>query len=180
MTTLWLLLSLVAAIAVGFGIVLRRLHRTPVGTLFPDFEDDVDNGVLSPGRFSPETYRPMSRLFAGEDFTFLAGSAPQMVPRLRRCRRRVLRLYLRELRADFARVYAICRMLAPTSSDPHFATRITQQALSFYGLLLIVEMRCALGWFLPVRVDTAELVNAFDVLRQAAQASLAPQPVPAG
>ena len=177
MTTLWMLLGLVAAIALGFAVALRRLYRLRAGTRPPGFENDV----LSRGRSARATYRPMGRLFAEQDFAFLSGYAPQMLPRLRRHRRRVLRLYLRELRTDFARVYAFCRILAPKSGDPQFATRVTQQALSFYGLLLIVELRCALGWFLPVRVDTADLVNAFDLLRQAAQAaSLAPQPVAAG
>ena len=175
MITLWILIAIIAAVAAAFGIVLRRLYRSGPAGLSPNSEDEI----LTPTRSAAESYRPLTRLFAEEDLAFLTPFGPQMQQRLHRQRRRVLHLYLRELRADFKRVYALCRTLAPGSSDPHFATRITQQALSFYGLFLVVEMRCALGWFLPVRVDTANLVNAFDRLRQA-QVSLAPQPAPAG
>ena len=176
MMTLWVVIAVIAAAATAFGIVLRRLYWLGPAGLSPALESEI----LTPTRSAAESYRPMTRLFAEQDFAFLTAFGPQMLQRLLRERRRVLRLYLSELRADFERIYALCRMLAPRSSNPHFAARITQQAFSFYGLLLIVEMRCALGWVLPVRVDTVELVNAVDRLRQAAQASLAPQPVPAG
>jgi hypothetical protein len=179
MVTLLLLLSFVLAIGLGAAITLRRLHRVGSEANSPR----LDALVLSPTRSALETYQPMSRLFAEEDFHFLARSRPDLVKRLRRQRQQVLRLYLKELRADFERVYAFCRRLAPKSENPNFAALITQQALSFYGLFLVLQVRCTLGWFLHVRVDTTDLVSSFDRLRQAAQATLsamAPQAVMAG
>lgn len=179
MMTLLLLLSFVLAAGLGAAVVLRWLQGVGPEGITPGLE----TRILSPTRSVLETYQPMNRLFAEEDFQFLSRSRPDLVKRLRRQRQQVLRLYLRELRVDFARVYAFCRRLAPKSADPNFAGAITQQALSFYGLFLILHVRCTLGWFLHVRVDTVDLVGAFDRLRQAAQATLsamAPQPAMAG
>lgn len=179
MMTLLLLLGFVVAVVLGAVVTLWRLHRVTQGGITPA----VEAQILSPSRSALEIYQPMGRLFAEEDFRFLRGSRPDLVKRLRRQRRQVLRLYLRELRADFERVYAFCRRLAPKSTDPNFAALITQQALSFYGLFLVLHMRCTLGWFLHVRIDTVDLVGAFDRLRQVAQATLlpmTPQPALAG
>ena len=164
MTMFLLLLGFVAAIGLGVSLTLRRLYRPSIQGV-----PSVEELTTRPPR---ETYRPMSRLFAEEDFAFLSGQGPGIIKRLRRQRREVLRLYLRELRADFQRLYALCRILAPKSQDPNFAPLITQQALSFYGLFLILQVRCALGWYLHVRVDTVDLVTAFDRLAQAARATL--------
>ncbi|HYM13608.1 MAG TPA: hypothetical protein VEU62_22900 [Bryobacterales bacterium] len=174
-----LLLGFVLAVALGAVATLRRLHRVAQEGITAA----VEAQILSPTRSALETYQPMGRLFAEGDVRFLNRSRPDLVKRLRRQRQQVLRLYLRELRADFERVYAFCRSLAPRSADPNFAALITQQAFSFYGLFLILHVRCTLGWFLHVRIDTMDLVGAFDRLRQAAQATLAamtPQPAMAG
>lgn len=179
MMTLLLLLGFVVAVVLAGVVTLWRLHRVTHEGITPA----VEAQILSPSRSVLETYQPMGRLFAEEDFRFLSGSRPDLVKRLRRQRRQVLRLYLRELRADFERVYAFCRSLAPKSTDPNFAALITQQALSFYGLFLVLHVRCTLGWFMHVRIDTVDLVGAFDRLRQAAQATLlamTPQPALAG
>ncbi|HYL96681.1 MAG TPA: hypothetical protein VET69_12830 [Terriglobales bacterium] len=169
MTILLLLLLFVAAIAAGLGAALWWIYRPGPQTLSPE----LLAGLLQPRRSALEVYRPMNRLFAEEDFRFISAARPQMVRRLRRQRARVLRLYLRDLQAGFARVQALCRSLAPRSQDPNFAGLITRQALTFYGLLLMLRLRCALGWYLHVRVDTVDLVRALDQLTQAAQATLA-------
>ncbi len=178
MIALLLLLAFVLAVATGVGLTLRRLY----GARSEGISPALKAALSAPARSALETYQPMSRLFAEEDFRFLSGLAPALVKRLRRQRRHVMRLYLRELQADFERIYAFCRALAPRSQDPSFATLITKQALSFYGLFVVLQMRCGLGWFLPVRVDTGDLVDAFDRLHQAAQAALqamASQPIAA-
>jgi hypothetical protein len=166
MTTLLLLSGFVLALGAGLAGTLRKL-------LYPrpeNFPPDFDVQLLR--RSAAESYQPMSRLFAEEDFVFLSRLQPRLLSRLRQQRRRVMREYLRELRAEFERIYAFCRALALKSGAPNFAGQITQAAFSFYGLLLILHMRCAFGWFLHVRVDTADLISAFDRLREAAQTAL--------
>jgi hypothetical protein len=171
MTIVLLLLSFVLVVGAGVGITLWRLLRSNGPEALPSGWRER----MASTRSALVTYQPMSRLFAEEDFDFLAGQRgfqPGLEKKLRRQRRRVLRLYLRELRLEFRGVYALCRMLVPHSANPDFAAWITRQAAAFYGLLLVLHLRCTLGWFLHVRVDTTDLVTAFDRLREAARAGL--------
>jgi hypothetical protein len=166
------MLTILLALGAGTALVLRRLLRPAVSGAAPATPD----AILAPGRSARESYRPMYRLFSAGDFSFLSGQ-PDLRGRLRRQRVRVMRLYLRQLRVDFEELYALARALVPTSLDSSFASHITLQALRFHGLMLAVEMRCAVGWFLPVQVGTGGLVEALDRLREAARVSLlAPQP----
>jgi hypothetical protein len=182
MTVLVLLLALILIVGLAGAALLWRLLRTRPSLEGPQ----VALEALASKRSAVETYQPMSRLFAEEDFAFVSApprTRPGAAKRLRRQRGKILRLYLRELRSDFEHLYTVCRLLAPQSSDPNFAPLITQQALAFYGLWMVLQVRCSLGWFLHVRVDTVDLVSSFERLRQAAQATLqamTPQPALAG
>ncbi len=173
MTILWVILAVVVALGAGLAIVLRRLLR-------PDTAGSASHSMadlLSSGRRAPETYRPMTRLFAEQDFAFLSGwpgSDGTLVRRLRRQRAGVLRLYLRELRADFQRLHGFARALVPTSADPEFAATVFQCALRFHALWALVALRCSLGWFVPLRAETTALVAAMDRLRETARLALAP------
>lgn len=167
MTSLLLLLVLVLALGGCLTLVLGRLLR-PADTLGEDL-------LATAFGSTPEVYRPLERLFATQDFDFLATFGerrPDLRQRLRRERRRVLLLYLAELRADFTRLYGLCRLLAPRSQDPGFASRVTRQALAFYGLWALVCAGCWLGWFGHARTFSFELIGAFERLRQAARATL--------
>lgn len=176
MTTLWMLLALVLALGAGLGMILRRILRPAAS----DPNSTLPGELLSPSRCARKTYQPMNRLMAEADFAFVASQAgcnPDLVTRLRRQRVRVLRLYLKQLRGDFERVYRLARRLAPGSLDPEFASRITLQALRFQALWMGLQARCALGWFVPLRVETATLVSALEHLREVARVSvLAAQP----
>ena len=178
MMTLMLLLGVILGVGLAAALTMWRLLRPHTAVGMPPAELEA----LAAGRSVLESYQPMSRLFAEEDFAFVAahpGASRREGQQLRRRRRRILRLYLRDVRRDFERLYAFCRLLAPKSQDPGFASLITQQALAFYGLWMVLQVRCSLGWFLHVRVDTVDLVGALDRLREAARATalaLAPRP----
>jgi hypothetical protein len=180
MTTLLFLLAVVIAAAAGLSAVLWRLLRSSAA--LPDPVPAAQDFAI--GRSRLDAYRPMNRLFSKEDFAFAtaySGAGAGLSKRLRRQRSRILRLYLQDLRRDFSRLYAFCRLLAPKSPDPQFASLVTQQALTFYGLWLVLQLRCSLGWFLYVRVDTADLVGSLERLREAAKATmdaLTPQTTP--
>lgn len=172
MTMPLLLLAFVAVAGAGLAVSLWRLFNPRQAGSMPAGLGEILAATRSP----LETYQPLSRLFAEEDFTFLAaerGAPPGAAKLLRRSRCTVLRLYLRQMRAEFRQLHLLCRVLAPQAADPDFATRVARQALAFHGLMLVLEVRCALGWVLPVRVDAGKLVAALDQLRQAARASLA-------
>ena len=170
MTTLWMILALVLALGAGLTVVLRRMLRSATAEPNSVTLDEI----LAPRRGVRETYGPMTRLFAEGDFIWVTAQArrPGLAQQLRHQRIRVMRLYLRQLRVDFGRIYGLARQLAPGSLDPDFASRITIHAFRFHALWMAVQVRCALGWFAPVRVETTGLVTALDRLREAARVCL--------
>ena len=172
MTTILVLSAVVAFLGGLLALPLWRQFRRATSASGGSFHP---NEILlaCPAR---EAYRPMGRLFAEGDFKFLAqqaGIRPQIVERLRRVRWLVLRLYLRELQADFRRVHRISRVLAAKSPDPAFGALVIRQAVKFYRQLLILHVYCFLGWPVHVQTDVVSLVNALDRLREAMRASLA-------
>lgn len=117
-----------------------------------------------------EVYGPMKRLFSEADFDFLASQAdlpPARVQQLRQERRRVLQLYLCQLRGHFEQVYRACQLLTHRSHDPSFATQLTKTALSFYFKLVVLHLCCLLH--LPGRpqIDVFDLVRPIQSLREA-------------
>ena len=170
MTTLSMILAVVLALGAILGLTLWRLLR-PAGS---DLHSAPLDEILAPRRGARGIYRPMTRLFAEEDFALVSALArrPGLARQLRRHRVRVLSLYLKQLRSDFQRVYALARLLAPHSQDPDFATQIMLQGLRFGMLFLALRVSCALGWPAPLRIETAGLVTALDSLREGARLSL--------
>ncbi len=171
MTTLLLLLSLLAVLCAGFVLALWRLLHPAAGS-----------GPYAPGwglwaRPAAQRYRPVGRLLSDEDFAFVAAQSAgscRLARRLRRQRLRILRLFLKQMRGDFARVYGLARMLAPTSQDPAFASRILVLAVQFSVLWVAVDLVSLVGWLGPVRGRLTGLVTALDRLSEAVRASLPP------
>lgn len=170
MTNLWIILSVVVALGAILGLTLRRLF-SPAGF---DLHSAPLDEILAPRRGAREIYRPMTRLFAAEDFALVSDLArrPGLARQLRHHRVRVLSLYLKQLRGDFRRVYELARLLAPYSHDPDFATQTVLQGLRFELLFLALQACCTLGWLAPLRIETAGLVAALDRLREGARLSL--------
>src|SRR5215471_20655160 len=91
------------------GTSVALLLLTLWATRWRAYRSDVD-GQLEAGsdEFSLARYEPMGRLLAEEDFVFLAaqpGYRPEIGAKLRRERRQIFRLYLRELSRDFHRLH---------------------------------------------------------------------------
>ncbi len=165
---------LVLAVVMAFlsGLLVVPLWRRFV-RLASSTEDSLDPAeILVATRPARDNYQPIGRLFAKEDFQLLARH-PALAGRLRRDRRQVLRLYLRQLETDFRRVHGICRALAASSRNPVFSALIGRQALQFGRQLLLVRIYCALGLVGQVQTKAATLANALDHLRETARASLA-------
>jgi len=168
-------LSLASAVTVAGVIVslsalllwLRlRLYRADAGVL----EDDA--------QFDLEVYEPMSRLLAEEEFRFLEaqpGARPEISAKLRAARRDVFRLYLRDLAHDFHRLHAAARALVTESPAEHsdLVGLLIRQQVTFWALLMGVEMRLALAPLGFIKVDARALLGSFEGMRAAlAQAGL--------
>lgn len=115
-----------------------------------------------------DRYRVMARLFCQADAE-LAETHPVLGSvarnRLVSGRRRIMRLYLSELRHDFSRFFAVCRTMARTSSDPDFGMKALRLSVAFHVSWATLWLQTY-----TVRWDGAlplfdELVGAVQLLR---------------
>src|SRR5580658_8737993 len=90
---------------------------------------------------SLERYQPMVRLLAGEDADFLRQNThcPKAVASWERSRRRIIRLYLRELAADFHRLHAKARILVAESPEQcsRLVRLLFKQQFTFWRILVL-------------------------------------------
>jgi hypothetical protein len=165
MTTLLFVMGfLVLAVAgLGFGLwQMARIHRHGRRAAPPELAQPAPR----------RSYGPMARLFDGRDLQFLqaqSGCRPGMTTRLRLQRRKVLSLYLRQVRADFRRSWAASRALAPWDENPEFGSSMAKQFLTFYGLYAVLQFHCLLGWFFFVRTDVGTLLAVAQRAQQRAR-----------
>jgi hypothetical protein len=118
------------------------------------------------------SYEPVTRLMGDADFDFLAEHADLAV-RLRTARGEAMRLYLRQIRREFLDVWNVCRLLAPISPDPGFATRLSRQYWSFHFAYVSVYAQCMLPAMMPRTVAADRLVAALGGIRDQARELLA-------
>ena len=164
------LLGLTSAIAFAllFGKMVSRER-------FSDFDAEWLNN------FSLAKYKPMERLFAEEDYEFLAsqkGYRLEIGRKLRSQRRKVFRLYLRGLKRDFYRLERAVRMLIVSSpvDRPDLAKTLLQQRLAFMWAMFQVECRLALHTLGLGGVDISALVGSLDAMRlELAQVAVLPR-----
>ncbi len=163
-------------VAGSTACILTLLYRNLVSSLRVH---DVDPGRLS--RFSVERYRPMARLFAEEDYEFLAdqkGYNPRIARQLRRERRRVFRSYLNCLKRDFGQLEAAVKVCMVTSRQdrPDLAKALLKRKLVFTYALMVTEWGLALHSLGLGTVDVSRLVGSLDGMRiQLGQAALVRQ-----
>lgn len=115
-----------------------------------------------------DRYRVMTRLFCQADAE-LAETHPVLGPvardRLVACRRRIMRLYLGELRHNFLRFFAVCRVMARQSSDPDFGMKSLRLSVAFHvswATLWLQTYTARWDGILPL---FDELVGAVQLLR---------------
>ena len=123
-----------------------------------------------------ERYRTMTRLFSDDDTDFVAANIDVLGPiapeRLLKSRRRILRLYLRELRRDFTRFWSLCRLLAPYSSDPEFGAMLFSQLFLFHSTLTVVWLRTFTPSISLQQAQFGALIDAVQQLRDSAQSAV--------
>jgi hypothetical protein len=120
--------------------------------------------------FSLERYGPMARLLEDEDAVFLAsqpGYRSEMGAEFRRERRRIFRLYLRELSRDFHRLHAEAREIVADSDAEHaeLVELLLRQQVRFIRFRAGLEVRLALGRLGLGKVDVRTLVDGIEAMR---------------
>jgi hypothetical protein len=149
--------SLSALLWVLTRMILRRRISAPL------VSDDTDG-------FSWDRYQPMGRLMAEEDLVFLKsqpGYRAEIGERWKRERRRIFRLYLAELKADFRRLHAHARELVAGSGVDSAALleALMKQQFTFMMATTALEFRLALQWIGIGRVDITPLIEMVEAMR---------------
>ena len=169
MTTFEILLAFLFLVACGLGFALRLLLSAG---------QEVRAAPLPiPDGPADEFYRPMARLFTPLDMEFLhqqGGYSRKMDRRLRLQRRKVLRLYLGQIRGDFRALQSYCRQLARSSRNWELSLLAHRQAVVFYSLFFALHVRCLFGSFSAVRVDARDLVSSLRSLQRGVRAGMEP------
>ncbi len=102
-----------------------------------------------------------------------------MGARWKRERRRIFRLYLAELKADFRRLHAQAReLVAGSGADAAPLVEVlVKQQLTFATAIAALEFRLALQWIGIGHVDIAPLIQMVEAMRVDLAQRTAPQPV---
>ncbi len=150
--------SLTGLIWVLTQMVLRR--RRGAATLDSD----------EPADFSLDRYQPMGRLMAEEDLGFLKsqpGYRAEIGERWKRERRRIFRLYLAELKADFRRLHTHARELVADSGEDSAALVevLMKQQFTFLMATTALEFRLALQGIGVGHVDITPLIELLEAMR---------------
>jgi len=152
----------VGSVTVLLWVLTRMLLRRRRGAATLD-SDETDG-------FSLDRYQPMERLMAEEDLAFLKsqpGYRAEMGVRWKRERRRIFRMYLAELKADFRKLHAHAReLVAGSEADSSALVEVLmKQQVTFMMATTALEFRLALQWVGIGRVDISPLIELVEAMR---------------
>lgn len=120
--------------------------------------------------FSIHRYDPLMRLTSEKDFEFLArqpGYRPEIGARFRANRRRIVRMYLRDLARNFRSMHAAARQLAAAlpESDADLIGFLIRCQFTFWRRMLLIEMRLLLSAAKLPKLDLRALLEPLESLR---------------
>lgn len=152
------MVAAVMFIAVYLGIRLRG-YWTPAACLESDLAD-----------FSLACYEPMTRLLTGQDLDFLKaqpGYRPEVGQKFLRERRRIFRLYLTDLAADFRALHACARQMVANSGAQHadLVGALLRQQFTFWRALAAIEFRLMTGGLGFADANVRGLIDAMEAMR---------------
>lgn len=160
-------ISAAAVLTVAFGLLIRSLFlRHP----------DIEGAAEWLADFSLEKYRPMQRLLNEWDFEFLAkqpGYTVQIEARLRRQRRQIFRMYLRQLYGDFNRLLSIGRFMVLASPEDRsdLEQTMTQLRFRFYWNWVCAQIFISIHPLPAGSASARKLVGALELLQESLQNS---------
>lgn len=129
-------------------------------------EEDL---AASSAGFSLARYEPMGRLLCEEDLLFLRaqpGYTAEIGRRFSRERRRLFRLYLRELSRDFQLLHAHARAVVASlaAENSPLVGLLLRQQVRFWYEMAAVELKLSLSWAGTGTVDARGLVDAVGIM----------------
>ena len=102
---------------------------------------NLSRDCTADGTIAGSSYAPVRRLLSNGDFAYLADES-DLAARLLQTRSAAMRLYLKRIRRDYLEVWRTCRLLAPISPDPSFATELSRQYWTFHWAYLRLQAQC--------------------------------------
>jgi hypothetical protein len=120
--------------------------------------------------FSLDRYQPMARLLADDDLLFLK-SQPGYRPEIGACwqreRRRIVRIYLKELKSDFHRLHAQAReLVAQSGADSADLVQVLmKQQMTFFRATTALEFHLVLQRIGLGKADVAPLMELIEAMR---------------
>jgi hypothetical protein len=136
---------LAAAVGSGFGIMFWKLLARRQG-------QDQDSNLDWFRSYSIDSYRPIQRLLDESDYRFLEsqpGYSPAIARELRSERKKICRIYLRQLRGDFQSLVRLGKlMMVQAAADrADLGSALWHLTLAFYWNLALVHASLALPGF---------------------------------
>jgi hypothetical protein len=171
-----MILAAAAALTCGvmLGRALLRYRNTPVDAPFH----------AGDGReFAPERYHVIARLLSDADLRYLEalpGYRKELGARFRRERRRIARIYLGELAADFRKLHSRARKMVAEAPEEHaeLVGVLLSLQMRFWRGLAVAEARMVLSPLGLPSVDVRGLMESVEALRLAlARATAGPAPL---
>jgi hypothetical protein len=122
------------------------------------------------GKLDLGKYQPMIRLLDREDLAFLKsqpGYRPKIGRSLKRARRRVFRMYLASMGAEFRTLHREARRMVAGAAAEHekLVGVLIRQRVTFWCVRSMVEVRLALHWLDFGDVDVGPLVELLEEMR---------------
>ena len=155
-----LLLTLVFLVLMFLAAVLLIVRR---------FSAERNPAEKSPEIFSVRDLRPMGRLLNSKDCELLRsrGFTERQIRRFRAQRLRIVRLYMREVVAEFNSVHNALELLlvSSTVNRPDLAKELARQRFAFYRSLAIAELRLVLHARGCEKSISLDMLQALESLR---------------
>ena len=154
------LLGLLVLMALALGWMTLRFGRQAPAFL----EGNLDAEFADP-------HPPVTRAFSRRDLDFLMlrdCATPQKIRRFRKTRRRVMNLFLSDIRRDFYRAWSVCRQLAPVSDDPDFGVNLFKQFLTFHRLYFRARILSAGSVYWREDLEFGAIVDVLGTMRESA------------
>jgi hypothetical protein len=139
-------------------------------------------GFSLTGSFSLKRYEPLTRLMANSDLAFLHqhSGCPKVAARWNHARRRIIRMYLKDLAVDFRRLHVAARAMVAESPEQNseLVNVLMKQQLVFWREMAGVELWLTASWLGLGRGSAGRLVDAIAALQAELARTIAPMPGP--
>ncbi len=126
------------------------------------------------GEFDVNRYRPMQRLLAQDDLSYLhtAGLARRDLKQFQKERRRLFERYLRNLEGDFSRLHTSARTLLLDAPEdrPELVSAIIRQHLAFHRTVWAIRLGLYVPGFTGATAHVTRLLELADGMGSNARA----------